>query len=144
MNKIEIAALVLVGLFVVVIVIVCIVKRKELYTHLPGLITFPPNKHLPPRTLNVNAPLGVPNTEDNKMEQYSLDNTSKSVKPSTFAQAYLDPPNLIDLPPHKKLIPPNEQRLHVVSGIPEGMYRGSDYMYSQYTPDYLTCKAGVI
>jgi hypothetical protein len=144
MNKIEIAALVLTGLLVVVIVIVCVVKRKDLYTHLPGLITFPPNKHLPPRTLNVNAPLGVPNTKDNKMEQYSLDTTNKSAKPLTFAQAYLDPPNLIDLPAYKKLIPPNEQRLHVVSGIPEGMYRGSDYMYSQYTPDYLACKAGVI
>lgn len=144
MNKIEIAALTLAGLLVVAVITVCIVKRKELYTHLPGLITFPPNKPLPPRALNVNAPLGTPNTKDNKMEGYSLDNISKSVRPSTFAQAYLDPPNLIDLPPYKRLIPPNEQRLHPVSGIPEGMYRGSDYMYSQYTPDYLTCKAGVI
>jgi hypothetical protein len=143
MNKIEIAALVLTGLLVVVIVIVCVVKRKDLYTHLPGLITFPPNKHLPPRSLNVTAPFGVPNTKD-KMEPYSLDTTNKSVNPVTFDRAYLDPPNLIDLPPYKKLIPPNEQRIHPVSGIHESMYRGSDYMYSQYTPDYLACKAGVI
>lgn len=144
MNKLELIALSLAGILVLVIIIMCVAKRKDLYTHLPNLITFPPNKHLPPRALDINTPLGKANMSDNKMEGYSLDNIQKAVKPSTFTQAYLDPPNLLQLPPNKKLISPDQQRLHPVSGIPEGMYQGSDYMYSQYTPDYLTCKAGVI
>jgi hypothetical protein len=143
MNKLEIVALSLAGILVVVIVIMCLIKQKERYTHLPGLITFPENKKLPPRALGIEPPLGNPKTNDG-LERYSLDTLKKPGNPATFSRAYLDPPNLLELPPNKRLVPASKQQLHPISGIPESVYQGSDYMYSQYTPDYLTCKAGVI
>lgn len=143
MNKLELGAISLAGFLLLVVIVVCIIKRKDLYTHLPNLITFPENKKLPAAALEINTPLGNPD-RNNDLERFSLDTIKKAGNPSIFSQAYLDPPNLIELPPHKRLVPASKQTLHQVSGIPESMYKGSDYMYSQYTPDYLTCKAGVV
>jgi len=143
MKTLEIIAISLSGFLLLAVIVICIIKRKDLYTHLPNLMTLPADKKLPLAELKRNTPLGHANT-NNDLEHFSLDTIKKAGTPSIFSQAYLDPPNLIELPPHKRRIPASKQLLHPVSGIPESMYKGSDYMYSQYTPDYLTCKAGIV
>jgi hypothetical protein len=59
---------------------------------------------------------------------------------ATYKQAYLDPPNLLQLPPYKKLYPANEQPLNIYTGLPQSMYIGSEKLNAEYTPDLLWCK----
>jgi hypothetical protein len=144
MKPIEIACIAATVVFLIVVGVV-IMYNKDKFTHLPNLITFPPNVHTPSRSLEVNVPMGSGKmSEGLELEHYSLDNPQKTQCLANFQKAYIDPPNLLQLPPNKPFVPPSRQKLHEVSGIPEGMYVGSDYMYSEYTPDYLCCKAGVI
>lgn len=144
MNTLEIVCLAS-ALIILMIILAVVFFNKDKFTHLPGLVTFPPNPRLPPRSLEINVPLGNgKSTEGLELERYSLDNPQKMKGLIDFKQAYLDPPNLLQLPPNKPLVPPSKKKLHEVSGIPQDMYIGSDYMYSEYTPDFLCCKSGVI
>lgn len=62
---------------------------------------------------------------------------------STLAQAYIDPPNLIQLPPYKKLYPSSKQPLNVDTGLPLSMFKGSPTVNAEYTTDLLWCKQNI-
>lgn len=59
---------------------------------------------------------------------------------ATYTQAYIDPPNLLKLPPYKKLYPAGKQPLNEYSGYPLSMYNGTEKLNAEYTPDLLWCK----
>lgn len=148
MQRIEKLSLILLAIVIfgfVGVIIFMLLRRKDKFeqAHLPDLFRAPPYKMIPNHTFSRNVPLGAGKTSDD-LERYSLDNISSNGKNATFDQSYIEQPRLLDLPPYKKLLPPSKQRVHPVSGVPEGMYMGSDYMQSEYTPDYLSCKSAVI
>ena len=136
--------MILVGLLLLITGIVVTIRKDS---YIPNMLVTPQFQPLPDRRFANNVPLGKGKNND-RLENYSIDNETMPVQTdgnnATFNNAYSTHPNLLQLPPFKHLVPPNLQTLHPVSGIPEGMYMGSDYMYSQYTPDYLCCKAGVV
>ena len=70
---------------------------------------------------------------------YNLENPNNQGN-ATYTQAYIDPPNLIQLPPYKKLYPSSKQPLNVNTGLPLSMFKGSPTMNTEYTPDLLWCK----
>ena len=59
---------------------------------------------------------------------------------ATYQQAYLDPPNLLQLPPLKRVPTPNELTYGVNKDVPMSMYKGGTNNYGDYTPDLLWCK----
>lgn len=59
---------------------------------------------------------------------------------ATYQQAYLDPPNLLQLPPLKHLPAANNPIYGENPEVPLSMYKGSTNNYGEYTPDLLWCK----
>lgn len=74
-----------------------------------------------------------------KKDNYNLENQNKEEN-ATYTQAYIDPPNLLKLPPYRKLYPPSKQPLNVDTGLPLSMFNGPPTMNAEYTPDLLWCK----
>ena len=69
---------------------------------------------------------------------YNFSDNSTNASLATFAQAYIDPPNLLRLPPPRKMPPPSQQKLNFI-GMPNSMFKGSN-IQAEYTPDNLWCK----
>ena len=59
---------------------------------------------------------------------------------ATYRQAYLDPPNLLQLPPLKHVDAANKLTYGVNPEVPLSMYKGVQDMNAKYTPDLLWCK----
>ena len=79
---------------------------------------------------------------ENPMNSDNLSNPLTGAQEATYAQAYLNPPYLLPLPPkepQRRLFPASAKPKNY-SGIPKSMFKGSGDWSQEYTPDLMWCK----